>query len=73
MRSTKVHPSFVVYFHLLTLIVLSRVLHMVSARARTCALSSLGQCTSDVVSSAPAGENERKSRSVTSLRSLRTR
>jgi hypothetical protein len=47
---TKVRGSFVVCFHLTTLIVLSQVLRTVSARPRTCVLSSLEHCTGDVVS-----------------------
>ncbi|KAJ7892198.1 hypothetical protein B0H13DRAFT_2038621, partial [Mycena leptocephala] len=46
---TKVRGSFVVCFHLATLIVLSLVLRTVSARPRTCVLSSLEHCTGDVV------------------------
>ncbi|KAJ7866121.1 hypothetical protein B0H13DRAFT_2561589 [Mycena leptocephala] len=47
---TKVRGSFVVCFHLATLIVLSLVLRAVSARPCTCVLSSLEHCTGDVVS-----------------------
>jgi hypothetical protein len=63
----KVRASFMVDFHLLTFVVLSRVLHMVSAGSRTCSLSSLGRCNFDAVwkmvrSSAMTGKASREER-----------